>query len=128
MEEYPIYDESFLPKLILPLNVTLNNGNRYLGGRVLNDYIKATVPYIAETNEKLNNLYSFWKDTLDYGSKMFIIKADILGLREEGSYELLFTWDKGFNGNKNGGEITRGSLNLTLKYKLDLNNNELIEI
>ncbi len=122
INDLSIYNDT-LPALIYPATLAQAEPTKYLGNRFVENDLVLNIPYVASTKESITNLYNFWKDDCERGSKLFILTdIDIFGI----STKFAVKWVGGLSSQWKTATSFSGTLSLIVKYTVD-ENNELIE-
>ena len=75
----PIYNETILPKAILPLTDTRELPSRYIGGRMVTMGMSTKVKLQSTNNDEIVALEEFWRVSCNYGLEPFIMKLPVFG-------------------------------------------------
>ena len=59
---------------------TQKETKRYLGGVAMSSEIYATLDYQAKSDQELNALYLFWRDSCNYGLEPFLMSIPFFGI------------------------------------------------
>lgn len=75
----PIYDQTTLPCLSLPMKNTHGETARYLGNRAVTGDISLTVKVIPKSDIEAKALYDFWATDCNFGLEPFLAPIPIFG-------------------------------------------------
>lgn len=82
---YPLYDESVLPCISLPVTNSKKLPERYLGRKAVVSDVYTTIKTHASTDLELHALHLFWEINCNYGLEPFIINTPMFGQNINGN-------------------------------------------
>jgi len=88
----PIYDQSILPCVNLPMSNLQEVSERYLGYRALSGEMYADITITAKSHSEAKAVNDFWKNDCTYGLEPFIIHLPFFG--DETDVNLLVMFQK----------------------------------
>jgi len=119
MATIPIYDPATITPLRYPMANTHEGVTYYLGGKALVERATATVNLKPRNNAEALALYTFWRDTCNFGIDPFLICLPIFGREDsQTTPQTLVRFEPGLTMNKVS-LMWNASINLEVLGQID---------
>lgn len=86
----PVYNIETMPVITYPLVCTQEETKKYLGNIAITGAVFSDVNTVSVSDEQQNNLFTFWRDTCNYGTEPFMIPLPLFGEMIGEEYPALF--------------------------------------